>query len=600
MNMAMISHKLRAAFIFCLVLVLFSGSALYALEYSYDENAGVEYNRALQLYNQEKFDQAAEAFSALVTDYPYDARITIFKLLHAKSLFYAKRYPQSKAAFERLIKSNPHSSYVPSSHYFLGKIYYAGEQYDSAAQEFMQAVRRSNNRGHKAIFEKNFLALARSHMNADQVNSYAGRTDDRQFAFEIGLAAAEKYYAERNFDRAQDILDNISGNSPGSSDDKRIAALRKKIEQFASQKAVIALFAPLSGDWAKFGRMMSNALDMALEEYRKNPGIEVEKKTFDTFGDMIASAINAKKLSSQPPSAVIGPLSSAEAVGVAAFADISDIPVIAPTASEKGLTSLSDMFFQLSPTPERMGEALAEFVTGEIGIDSVAILAPLDNYGKQITDGFVHTALDSGVTIFYQKFYPRGNRDYRRFILDLKKELLPDTFVADIFLNAYGDTMEVEEVPLHVPAIFLPSYTSELKMILPQLRFYKISTILLGSDSYGESEIVDMSESGDNPILFVSKSLTLPEDTGWLKFNYLYQQEFEEPPEEVAAATYDAANIVLDCVRQGAYTPDEIWECVTNKKEYIGASGKIRFDANHENIFVPVYFLSEGQVVRLE
>ncbi len=598
--MAMLSHKLKAVLLFCLLLILFSGSSLPALEYSYDENAGIEFNNALQLYHQENFDQAAQAFSELVSDYPYDARITIFKLLYAKSLFYAKRYPESKAAFERLIKSNPRSSYVPSSHYFLGKIYYADEQYDSAAQEFMQAVRHSSNRAHKAVFEKNFLALAHGRMTAGQINSYAGRTDDKQFAFEIGLAAAEQYYAERNFDQAQNILDNISKNSPGAFDDKRIAALRNKIEHFASQRAVIALFAPLSGDWAKFGRMMSNAVDMALEEYRKNPGIEVEKKTFDTFGDMIASAINAKKLSTQPPSAVIGPLSSAEAVGVAAFADISDIPVIAPTASEKGLTSLSDMFFQLAPTPERMGQALAEFATGEIGLDSVAILAPLDNYGKQITDGFVQTALDSGVTIFFQKFYPRGNRDYRRFLLDLKKELLPDTFVADIFLNADGDTMEIEEIPLHVPAIFLPSYASELKMILPQLRFYKISTVLLGSDSYGEPEIVDMRESQDNPILFVSKTLTLPEDTAWLKFNYLYQQEFEEPPEQVAAATYDAANMVLDCVRQGAYTPDEIWQCVTDKKEYIGASGKIRFDANHENIFVPVYFITDGQIIRLE
>ena len=68
----------------------------------------------------------------------------------------------------------------------------------------------------------------------------------------------------------------------------------------------------------------------------------------------------------------------------------------------------------------------------------------------------------------------------------------------------------------------------------------------------------------------------------------------------MAAATYDAANIVLDCVRKGAYTPDEIWQCVMDKKEYIGASGKIRFDANRENIFVPVYFLTDGQIIRLE
>ncbi|HDS00797.1 MAG TPA: amino acid ABC transporter substrate-binding protein, partial [candidate division Zixibacteria bacterium] len=399
---------------------------------------------------------------------------------------------------------------------------------------------------------------------------------------------------------AEEIVDNLEVLYPDYAGDRRLDALRQKIVQFASQKAILALFVPLSGDWARFGRMMSNAVDLALEEYRKQPGIEVEKKTFDTFGNMIAAAIDAKKLMDDPVSAIIGPLSSGEAVGVAAFSEIGNIPVIAPTASEKGLTSISDMFFQLTPTSERMGEALAEFVARDIGFDSVAILAPLDNYGKQITDGFVQTAIANGATIFYQTFYPRGTRDYRRFLLELKQELLPDTFVAEIFLNDEGDTLELEEIPVHIPAIFMPSYESELKLLLPQLRFYKISTILLGSDSYGESEIVEMKESRDNPVMFVSNTLTLPEDTLWLRFNYLYQTKFDEAPEQVAAATYDAANIVLECVSKGLYTSDEIWQCVMEKKHYQGASGKIRFSPQRENIFVPVYFLSEGEIIRLE
>ncbi len=422
----------------------------------------------------------------------------------------------------------------------------------------------------------------------------------RGFAFEIGLASAEKFYAERRFERAEEILDNLEVLYPDYADDKRLESLRQKIVQFASQKAIIALFVPLSGDWARFGRMMSNAVDLALDEYRQKPGIEVEKKTYDTFGNMIAAAIDAKKLTVNPVSAVIGPLSSGEAVGVAAFSEIGNIPVIAPTASERGLTSISDMFFQLTPTPERMGQALAEYVARDIGLDSVAILAPLDNYGKQITDGFVQTALENGATIFYQTFYPRGTRDYRRFILELKQELLPDTFVADIFLNEEGDTLEIEEIPVHVPAIFMPSYESELKLLLPQLRFYKINTTLLGSDSYGQSEIVEMKESQDNPVLFVSKTLTLPEDTLWLKFNYLYQTKYDEAPEQIAAATYDAANIVLECIDRGLYTSDEIWQCVMEKKQYQGASGKIRFSPQRENVFVPVYFLSEGEIIRLE
>jgi branched-chain amino acid transport system substrate-binding protein len=589
-----------AVSIFCLALCTLIGTPLFALEYTYDENAGFLYSETLDLYRQDKFEQAADRFAELVNDYPWDARITIFKLLQGKSLFYSGNFEQSKDVFQRLIKAHPKSTYISASHYFLGKIYYFQESYDSSVQSFMKAANNSREREHTKIYTENFISVARAHLEADELYSYMSEARGKEFAFEVGLASAEKYYGERRFERAEDIIAELEMRYPNFADDRRLGALSQKIVQFASQKAIIALFAPLSGDWARFGRMMSNAVDLAIAEYQEKSGIQVEKKIYDTFGDMIAAAIDAKRLTDNPVSAIIGPLSSAEAVGVAAFSEIGNIPVIAPTASEKGLTSVSDMFFQLTPTPERMGEALAEMVARDIGLDSVAVLAPLDNYGKQISDGFVHTAIDSGATVFYQTFYPRGTRDYRRFLLELKEELLPDTFVAEIFLNEEGDTMEVEEIPVHVPAIFMPSYESELKLLLPQLRFYKIKTILLGSDSYGESEIVEMRESKDNPVLFVSKTLTLPEDTLWLKFNYLYQTEYEEPPEEVAAATYDAANIVLNCVRKGLYTSDEIWKCVREKQEYEGASGKIRFSAQRENIYVPVYFLTEGEIIRLE
>jgi len=68
----------------------------------------------------------------------------------------------------------------------------------------------------------------------------------------------------------------------------------------------------------------------------------------------------------------------------------------------------------------------------------------------------------------------------------------------------------------------------------------------------------------------------------------------------VAAVTYDAANMVLDCIRQGYYTSEEIWRCFMEKEDYMGASGIIRFSPQRENIYVPVYFLSDGEIIRLE
>jgi len=595
------SHLSKIVLWTCLLLIFSAGlNSLPAQDYRRDPAAEADYQAALTLYNQEHFSEAALAFTDLVAGFPQDARITIFKLMQAKALYYAGRLPEGKIALNRLIKTHPRSTFLPTAHYFLGRIYYQQGLYDSSAQTLIKAVEESGSERHKALFLTNLKAVANNKLTAEMAYLLMNQAQDEELSKELVLIAIEKLYLDHNFERADRLFEDFALLYPEAVLDKRFNALRHKIELFSSQKAVLALFAPISGELAHFGRMMSNAFELAVESYLENPVLELERRIFDTFGNSIVSAIDAKKISSQPVSAIIGPLSSEEAVGIAAYADIANIPLICPTASEKGLTSISDMLFQLSPTPERMGEAMADFVTGQFGLDSVAVLAPLDNYGKQVSDGFVRRITEKGGTVFYQKFYPRGSRDFRRFMLDLKEELLPDTFVAEIFLNADGDTMEVEEIPLHVPALFLPAYSSELKLLLPQLRFYKIKTILLGTDSYGDDEIVEMRESKDNPVFFVSRSLFLPEDTAWLKFNYLYQTKFEEAPDRVAAITYDAANLVLDCVREGLFTSEDIWRCIKAKGSYEGASGRIDFNAHRENVRVPVYLLSDGEIINLE
>lgn len=596
-----LSHNvLRLAGMFAVLLGLVIVQPAEALDYRVDPQADQGYQKALELYRQGRFDQAYVAFSELAADYPWDARITIFKLMEAKSLYYSDRFGEALDAFWRFTRDHPGSSFIPAVKYFLGRIHYIEHNYDSSALSFMTAYQKSDRELDKQLFLKNLRAVASGYLQAERIQKLLDKVGRYELALELTLAASEKYYRNRQISQARSLLDDLRLRFARASENSRVASLQKKLELFASRRVVLALFVPLSGEWARFGQMMSNAFDLALRQYSRGADLKLEHKKIDTYGNSIVSAIEAKNITSEPLTAIIGPLSSSEAVGVAAYTDVRQIPLVCPTASEKGLTSISDQLFQLSPTPERMGEALAEFVTSEMGFDSVAILAPLDSYGKQITDGFVHTMIDSGVDIFYQKFYPRGTRDFRRFLLDLKETVLPDTFVAEIFLNEEGDTLEVEEIPVQIPALFLPCYASELKLMLPQLRFYKINTIVLGSDSYGEDEIMAMRESEDNPVFFVSKSQYLPEDTSWLKFTYLYQKEFDEPPDRVAAVTYDAVSLVLKCVESGSYTSEEISRCLNEKGLFDGAAGEIRFNQQRENVRVPVYFLTEGEIIRLQ
>nr|NIP44125.1 hypothetical protein [candidate division Zixibacteria bacterium]NIR67076.1 hypothetical protein [candidate division Zixibacteria bacterium]NIS15685.1 hypothetical protein [candidate division Zixibacteria bacterium]NIS48487.1 hypothetical protein [candidate division Zixibacteria bacterium]NIT52187.1 hypothetical protein [candidate division Zixibacteria bacterium] len=67
------SQKPPAVLIHCLALFVFFGAPLYALDYTYDEDAGTLYSQALDLYRQDRFEEAAGEFSKLISNYPYEA-----------------------------------------------------------------------------------------------------------------------------------------------------------------------------------------------------------------------------------------------------------------------------------------------------------------------------------------------------------------------------------------------------------------------------------------------------------------------------------------------------------------------------------------------
>lgn len=578
-----------------IVTILLMLFGLIVVGVSFGSDYSAQMDQAESLFRSEEYTRAAELYAEIIALNPNYEGIPELLLKEAKARYYAHEYARSENILQRLISEYKDSPFVSSSYYFLARIDFERSDYQRAAANFVSAHQYSSSKRLKDICQTNVVNLLIGYLsNAEQKSTLSAchRLDPELFGKSIYDASI--ILSELGLDmRAERMLDiYVAFERDG---DPRFEALRNNMRSGLPQSLDIALLLPLSGELSAYGRQMSSAVDLAVDAYQ-NDNVTINLKTYDTFGNSIVAAQLARRATTEGVSVVLGPLTSQEAVGAVPYSDFWSVPMVLPVASEKGLTSISKMTYQLSPTPEAMGTRLGEAAIEELGLDSVAIIAPNDGYGRQMTDGFKRVMEENQVEIFSEIYYSRGATDYRRFMMDLKKTVLPDSFDPRIFLDEKGDTLELEEVEVHIPAIFIPAFSEELQYIIPQLRFYRIGSILLGGEDLGNDDVLSLRAMKLFPSMFVSHTTSTPSDTAWIKFEYMFKQKNGREPTSVAGMTYDAVCMTLKAAELGGFTADGIANGWGLLGRYNGVTGPFEFNDQRENLAVPIYFLFDGQI----
>jgi branched-chain amino acid transport system substrate-binding protein len=577
------------------IMVAFFALIASSVPVSFGLDLPAQIEHAESLFRSGDYGKAAEVFAEVAALSPNYEGLPALLLNEARARYYARQYARSENVLQRLISEFRDSPYVSSSYYFLARIDFERSEYRLATANFVLAHHYASGRRLKDICQTNVVNLLIGYLSyAEQksILSACHRLDKKLFSSAIYDASIR--FSELGLNtRAERMLDIYAAFERDS--DPRFETLRNELRSGLPRSIDIALLFPLSGELAAYGRQMSSAVELAVETYPKDD-VTINLKTYDTFGNSIVAAQLAQRATTEGVSVVLGPLTSQEAVGAAPYSDFWSVPMVLPVASEKGLTSISKMTYQLSPTPEVMGERLGEAAIEELGLDSVAILAPNDGYGRQMTDGFKRVMEKNQVDIFSEVYYPRGATDYRRFMLDLKETVLPDSFDPRIFLDEKGDTLELEEVYVRIPAIFVPAFAEELRYIIPQLRFYRIESILLGGEDLGNDDVLSLKAMKLFPSMFVSHTTFTPSDTAWIKFEYMFRQKNGRVPTTVAGMTYDAVCMTIEAAELGGFTADGIARGWERLGRYDGVTGPFEFNDQRENVAAPVYFLLDGQI----
>lgn len=419
-------------------------------------------------------------------------------------------------------------------------------------------------------------------------------------------------------------------------------------------KPRLGVLLPLSGPEGHYGQELLSGIRLANEE-AGYPFDLVEADTgreypwIDTYlgreqvhieqseGSKLLRTVQAARylIEEQEVIALIGPLFSSSCVVAASVAEDAGVPLIAPLTQQSGLDSLGQFIFQLNIVAEVQGKALAEYATLVLGLETLAVLSPLTDYGLSFSLAFADAVEDNGGTVVHSDWYvPEETRDFKNqfqamrqagFRLDPDPEVTPAVFdslsmvVLDSSPESEGTFYELLETGEEVSPEDQPDSTEifidaiegiavvvesfeDAKRIAAQLRFHRLRTQVLGNDIWYDPDGIRQMTAPDREYV---KGCILVSGRGQgataeRDFTDRFRRRFGRDP-GYAGFGYDAAAIVAAGWLEGNESRGAMRDWLAALTDYDGVSGRISFPpgrrANDELNLVKID--SRGRLVPL-
>ena len=547
------------------------------------------YNKGKRMMREADWLQAARIFEELAGRYPDSKNLDLFVFNRAKADYYFGDHNKALAGFSNFLTRFATSNYAAHALFFQGNIYYLRADINKAVKTYIRAYGRTGDMRLLDILEG---ALAAAVKNAGSVNlspnDFTNLPPDKKCVLIERLAAV--LVERQEVVVAKNLLESCGGKLDLSANDYYQNRLNNGVLE-------VALVLPLSGELQSFGEDIYNGAVIAADFFRREKGRKVKLSSFDTKGDPVSAARIVRSLANSAVDVVIGPLTSEEAAVASATLNCSNLPLLAPAATQAGLTLLSETSFQLSPNIELQGIQMADYAVLNLKADSAAIITPTSTEELRMSKAFAERFEQLGGTVMAVEYYRPRDKDFGKYIKDIKAFSLgahPDSV---FFINEKGDTLDADGIPVYLDCLFLPGKASQLRLLLAQINFYNLNAAYLGSDGWGDVDIYRLGDNITKQAVFPSPFIAGKSSDKNLEFAAAFDARFGKQPPRLAELGYDAMNIITRAVIEVGTEREALVQEIARVRDFTGVAGEITFGENRENIALPVFKVENGQPV---
>jgi ABC-type branched-subunit amino acid transport system substrate-binding protein len=421
--------------------------------------------------------------------------------------------------------------------------------------------------------------------------------------------------------------------------------------------AVLPLFLDSKEQSVKeIGAEMLQGIQYAIDEGRTKLGVWIDLKYLDSEADSIKAMERVRTLSEdREVVAIIGPVYSAEVNASARMADEKGVPLVSPTANANGLASLGPYIFQANPDFDIRGRAAARYAMRSLGLQTFAVLAPSDSYGKLMAESFLAEVARLGGKIVGTEWYQRGATDLQDQFMAIRKAARSEeaepviSFAGNVapteiakflesgvprrlldsllthqakigvseLLGSNGehladslgiatvkDLLEPDSLDYPITTIdgfYLPIADPEdIGILSSQLVYYNFKTHILGTGDWYNPVELDANRRYLDGIIFDSDTYVDPSDSSYTKFFDGFYESTNARPTKNTLFGYDTAELLVSVISKGAVTREEIRLALGQVKDFKALHSLISFNQQRVNSALNLLRYKGGEVKKVD
>jgi branched-chain amino acid transport system substrate-binding protein len=334
----------------------------------------------------------------------------------------------------------------------------------------------------------------------------------------------------------------------------------------------IGINAPITGDIPKVGEGTKYAAQMWLEDVNAAGGLDVGGNKYKVelvIEDNESKAesavkVNTKMITEDEVLVIVGPQSSKQAVPAGEVANNYKTPMISPWSTNPKTTENRPFVFRACFLDPFQGPVVANFVKDEFGFTKAAVLYDVaSDYPKGLAEYFKKAWEDlngPGSVVAYESFTTKD--------ADFSSQLT----------NIINSGAEF---------IFTPQYYNEVALIVQQAHQLGWDKPIVGSDSWGSAETVQLCGSDCYGLFFSTHYAAAGAKGATKEFIDRYNEKYGYIPDDVGALTWDAIRLVQQAIQDcGEITGDLkkdrqcVRDALANIKEFEGITGNMTFSGS--------------------
>lgn len=341
--------------------------------------------------------------------------------------------------------------------------------------------------------------------------------------------------------------------SVGATSTSPSAAPREKAPDW-----VVGVVATITGLDAPMSVPLLDGMRIALEEVNAAPPkgralllrYEDDKSRLDKVLDATTTLAEDPEVV-----AMVGGLSSAFARVAASVALLKKAPLLVSAATHPSVTEGNDWAFRACFTDPAQGRMAADWAVKTAKKARIGILAQEgDEYSQLLSSAFRARVGELGGLVVSDQTFREADRS----------------------LGTYVDALRAQKVDLVYSPVF---YASMIRVADAAKKRGFGTELFLGSDAWSVPELYPHIEGAAFTEHFV-------DDVPGAKasaFVAAYRARHDEPPSNLAALGYDSVLLLADALSRATEdTRDGVRAALEATKDFVGASGRVRFSPKHE------------------